>query len=375
MNSNFISNESLNNLESIYKNPEKFITREDVQAISIWLKEVEDSENTFQSYKKEAERFVLWLLDKNKLSIKEVTREDILSYKKFLSAPEPAEKWIGPAKPRSHPGWKPFSKPLQNSSIKQALIIIKSMFNYLNKSGFLTKNPFSFGKKEMVVLEKSYRVERFLEKNTFYFVLEVIENLPRSSQKDIFHAERARWLFYLLYFTGARRGEVAKAKMKDFKNEKGLWWWEVKGKGNKKGRIPCQDELMEALVRYRKASNLNSDYPNQDDETPLIISFFRKKESNLSEKSIYLIVKNIFSVAAQISKKEFKGFEKKLELASTHWIRHTSASHQLHAGVPLIIVSQNLRHSNIQTTQRYLHTEEDERHHASQIMKLRNSKQ
>ena len=345
------------------------ISTADIRASSVWLKEVEDSKNTFQSYKKEVERFLLRVYIENK-SLQETTREDILNYKNFLANPEPAERWIGPAKPRLHPQWRPFSKPLQNSSIKQSLTIIKSLFNYLSKSGYLKSNPFSFGKKEIIAIQKNSKIERFLEKDIFFYVLKIIEKLPRSLEKEFLHAERARWLFYLLYFTGARRGEVAKAKMGDFKKENGLWWWEVYGKGNRKGLIPCQDELMEALVRYRKALKLKEDYPSQYDETPLVVSLFQRKENNLTEKSIYLIVKNIFTLAAEASKLEGKGFEKKLERASTHWIRHTSASHQLEAGVPLIMVSKNLRHSNIQTTQRYLHTEENERHAASQMMRL-----
>lgn len=56
----------------------------------------------------------------------------------------------------------------------------------------------------------------------------------------------------------------------------------------------------------------------------------------------------------------------RLAAASTHWLRHTAASHQLEAGVPLLVVSQNLRHASIQTTRKYLHTEDDARHQASQ---------
>ncbi|VEB42912.1 site-specific tyrosine recombinase XerC [Chromobacterium violaceum] len=61
----------------------------------------------------------------------------------------------------------------------------------------------------------------------------------------------------------------------------------------------------------------------------------------------------------------------KLRAASTHWLRHTAASHQLEAGVPLLLVSQNLRHASIQTTRRYLHSEEDARHEASRLHKLK----
>lgn len=50
--------------------------------------------------------------------------------------------------------------------------------------------------------------------------------------------------------------------------------------------------------------------------------------------------------------------------ASTHWLRHTHASHALngregHAPVPLQIVQNNLGHSSIATTSGYLTTERD----------------
>ena len=50
--------------------------------------------------------------------------------------------------------------------------------------------------------------------------------------------------------------------------------------------------------------------------------------------------------------------------ASTHWLRHTHASHALngregHAPVPLQYVQNNLGHSSIATTSGYLTTERD----------------
>jgi integrase/recombinase XerC len=44
---------------------------------------------------------------------------------------------------------------------------------------------------------------------------------------------------------------------------------------------------------------------------------------------------------------------------SAHWLRHTSATHQVDAGIDLRIVKENLRHSNLETTMLYQHTEAD----------------
>ncbi len=51
-----------------------------------------------------------------------------------------------------------------------------------------------------------------------------------------------------------------------------------------------------------------------------------------------------------------------LRRASTHWVRHTAASHQADVGTDLRHIQRNLRHASIDTTAIYLHVEDDERH-------------
>jgi integrase/recombinase XerC len=51
-----------------------------------------------------------------------------------------------------------------------------------------------------------------------------------------------------------------------------------------------------------------------------------------------------------------------LHRASTHWLRHSAASHQADAGTDLRYIQKNLRHASIETTAIYLHAEDDRRH-------------
>ena len=44
-----------------------------------------------------------------------------------------------------------------------------------------------------------------------------------------------------------------------------------------------------------------------------------------------------------------------LRAASTHWLRHSHATHLLRAGVPVTDVQRSLRHRDINTTRRYTH--------------------
>jgi integrase/recombinase XerC len=51
-----------------------------------------------------------------------------------------------------------------------------------------------------------------------------------------------------------------------------------------------------------------------------------------------------------------------LRRASTHWLRHTAATHQADAGNDIRFIQKNLRHASIETTAIYLHAEDDRRH-------------
>ncbi|HNY46650.1 MAG TPA: site-specific integrase, partial [Casimicrobium sp.] len=54
---------------------------------------------------------------------------------------------------------------------------------------------------------------------------------------------------------------------------------------------------------------------------------------------------------------------------STHWLRHTAATHQADAGTDLRFIQKNLRHASLETTALYLHAEDDRRHQATTIPK------
>lgn len=56
----------------------------------------------------------------------------------------------------------------------------------------------------------------------------------------------------------------------------------------------------------------------------------------------------------------------RLRRASTHWLRHTAASHPADAGTPIHHIPQNLRHASVATSSIYLHTEEAR--HASTVL-------
>ncbi|RMC98503.1 site-specific integrase [Aquitalea palustris] len=345
------------------RHPDSLIAAQsDQQAVLLWLSEFIDRPATLRSYRKETERFLLWLADRNK-GLQAVRREDVLDYQRFLQAPWPAERWIGPARPRQHAHWKPFTGPLKPASIRQAITILSALFSYLSEAGYRHGNPFKLLRQRQP--PDTRPMERFLDHTAWQAILSALEQLPHNTHREQLQAARARWLLTLLYLTGARRQEVATARMGDISQRRQQWWWRVHGKGGSTADIPVSDELLHALGDYRHSLGLGR-LPLHGEDTPLLCRIAGQGQDSLhgvSDKAIYLICQEIFKRAA--SHCTDPQSRSQLLQASTHWLRHTAASHQLEAGVPLLMVSQNLRHASIQTTRRYLHSEDDARHQAT----------
>lgn len=336
----------------------------DSEAVLAWLAEYAQRPATLRSYRKEAERFLLWLASRGQ-TLAGVKRGDVHDYRRFLAQPHPATQWIGPALPRSHPQWRPFSGPLSEASIQHAFTILGGLYSYLNHAGHLAGNPFRLHKPPR---ERSQpALERFLERDAWTHVCNTLAQLPDDSARAIAQRERALWVFSLLYLSGARRSEASQAVMGDIFEKRGRWWWRVNGKTGV-ADIPVSDALLAALQRYRQHLGLPA-LPTPGETTPLIgkLAGSQAAQQGISDKALYLIVKEVMQRAAERAAEPLRST---LQQASTHWLRHTAASHQLDAGLSLLMVSQNLRHRSIQTTRRYLHSEDDARHDALQQLGL-----
>ena len=87
----------------------------------------------------------------------------------------------------------------------------------------------------------------------------------------------------------------------------------------------------------------------------------------VSDEFIYRTVKSVctgLSVELKMSDPVNSAIFSKV---TPHWLRHTSATHQVDAGIDLRVVQQNLRHSSISTTMHYQHTSNDHRFEETNI--------
>lgn len=345
-----------------------FITKQisannDLQAIQSWLAEFNDSPQTQRNYRKEAERLLLWSLIEKQMPLSSLTRDDLRDYQNFLADPQPQSRWCGQRKPRQNSLWRPFEGPLSESSIAQAITIINALFSYLVEAGYLSGNPLGLMRRKIKqrATNKTNVVERFLEQPLWQSVVAYIEGLPQSTPREQKEYERIRFLFHLLYLQGPRVSEVAQHTMQSIKQIRGKWWWQVTGKGQKTQLIPFNDAMLDALMRYRHFYGLPS-LPQPDEANPLFMSL--NGTHAVSSNMIYRLVKKVFSDCAKTFEKSRPDFAIKLKQASTHWLRHTSITHQADVGIELRYIKRSARHESVETTMLYQHAEDDQWHEA-----------
>ncbi|MFL9989017.1 tyrosine-type recombinase/integrase [Paraburkholderia sediminicola] len=346
---------------------------DDLSAVAAWLARYADVPGTLATYRKEAERLLLWAIMQHGKPMSSLTHEDLLVYGHFLADPQPAWRWIMTVrkKPgRASPDWRPFAGPLSPASVRHSMTILNAMFAWLVDAGYLAGNPLSLTRRRGV--KAGPRVTRYLTHELWDAVRTTIENLPVGTDRERLHAARCRWLFTVLYLGGLRAAEIASIPMgavfcrRDATGvERG--WIEVCGKGSKTRLVPASDELIAELARYRRTHGLPPT-PHPGEARPLLLPLIGH-EKPLSRGAIHLIVKEVFRLAAKRLRARGPEWHARADLlasASAHWVRHTAGSHMSDQQVDLRFVRDNLGHTSLATTSIYLHAEDDARHQATQ---------
>lgn len=338
----------------------------DLRAIQTWLLEFTHSPQTLRTYRKEAERLLLWAIIEKRKPFSSLSRDDLRDYQLFLANPQPQQNWCGLRRPRNHPSWRPFIGSLTQDSIAHAITIINALFNYLVEAGYLSGNPLGMMRRKLAkrINAKNKVTERYLEKNCWDVVLNYIEHLPKEISREQKHYERIRYLFYTLYLLSLRVNEVATAMMRDIKQVRGRWWITITGKGQKTNQIPINDCFLKALIRYREFYQLPK-FPHFNEENGLFMDI--AGSGCVSANMIYRLVKKTFLDCAKSIEKSNPDFAEKLKKASTHWMRHTSITHQADAGIELRYIKRNARHESVETTMLYQHAEEEKWHDAMSL--------
>ena len=215
---------------------------------------------------------------------------------------------------------------------------------------------------------------RSLSEHQWQAVLGYVAGLEESMAQI-----RLAFILLFAYGTGLRASELVAARTgaltaEDGKDDEGRkrkeHWLYVLGKGSKMRKVPMTHEVMGALSQYLAWRELAADPFECDPETRLIAPLENEEVGDgISESWLYGLLKGTFEQAARNLSGEDRA---KLKRASTHWLRHTSGSHQVRDDVPLVVVQQNFGHASLKTTGQCAQQEATIRHQAvTDFMKKR----
>jgi integrase/recombinase XerD len=344
----------------------------DVDAIKAWLARFVETQATFDTYRKESERLLLWSTTELRKPLSSLTHEDLLLYQRFLADPQPAQRWVmaGRKVARADPHWRPFAGPLSPSSQRQAFVIVNTLFAWLVNAGYLAGNPLSLSRQR--ARKAKPRVTRFLEDDLWQAVKTSIDAMSRDTAREQEHYARVRWLISLLYLMGLRISEVVSNPMGGFfrrrdRDGQDRWWLAITGKGDKERLLPATTELMAELALYRRHYGLAA-LPYGGETTPLLLPIGGTHRT-MTRSAVHLIIKQVFDNAIghlQSTGEAHERATERLRQASAHWLRHTAGSHMMDGQVDLRYVRDNLGHASISTTSQYLHADDDDRHRATE---------
>ena len=361
--------------------------KNDYEAIAAWLATKHDpnagragktssgNAATHRAYRKEAERLLLWSILELGKPLSSLSVEDVNAFKAFLAAP-PA-RWCGP---RHHQRWSPLWRPLEGSlgtiALRQAVVILRSLFTFLVSQNYLIGNAFagvSLPREQGRALG-SRRALTFGQWDALEARLDAMagEAGDEGSAGGALGRRRGRAIRWL-YATGLRLVEIANARcgdleLVDYRAPDGRqaqgWMLSVVGKGQRLRQVPVPDRLIEEL-QTELARHGEADVRHEANRaTAILVRFEAGVATPWSSSGLAKAIKRVLEqCAAGMSADDARQLRK----ASTHWFRHTHATHALNGRpgeggtVPIQVVQNNLGHASIGTTSGYLTTERDAR--------------
>lgn len=389
----------MNNIDNLI-NMSHVKNKEDYKHAYNFLLSYRGSLDTFNSYRREIERFLQWVwLIANK-TIPQITKEDFEQYLDFCK--KPLNSWIGLYRvPRfittadknnriPNPKWRPFvvsvakkdfistenlsteQYKLSKKSFKEIFAITQSFYNYLLEQKYAIINPISQIRQKTKYFSKQQHkfVVRKLSDLQWSFVIETTEMMAEGSIEH----ERLLFIMNMLYSLYLRISELtvtyrSEPQMKDFyKDLEGNWWFKTIGKGNKERSIPVSDALLVALKRYRKSLGLPP-LPSAHEEIPLLPK--QKGQGGItSTKTIRNMVQLCFNNAIERMQQEgFNDEAEELKSATVHWLRHTGISNDVKFR-PKEHVRDDAGHSSSAITDKYIDIDLKERHLSAKNKKI-----
>lgn len=339
----------------------------DIEAIGAWLGSRRQGDHTRRSYTLHAERFLLWMIFERGKPLSSATVEDCAGYRDFLAALGDKNQpwrwrldrtsWVAPlTRRRIDPRWKPFTGTLSPDSQKLSITVLNIMFGWLAAKRYLIDNTWQ-GINTAVQIRPRLKTDHSLTRGQWESVLSHCDQMEPDERYW-----RLKFLLWLAYSTGMRLSEIRKVTVSDIKESEdgGGFDLNVVGKRNKLREIPIGAMVMGVLADYMEVRGHGRRIEMWPPDAPLVASLgshlqhAQKAGESLSDTAIYNILVGHFRATADAIELDDMRAASRLRKASTHWMRHTCATHLIHAGIPMDVAQDLLGHESPATTALYV---------------------
>lgn len=316
----------------------------DLDAIEAWLAAKASSGSKSKTYRREAMRIHLWsMYECSGKQFCQLSVHDCNHYLRFLQCVP--SKWTSQVRVKEGAlGWAPFRGSLNNQSIRQSLVIVTSMFAWLQKAQYLTGNPWLSvdQRAEKRDTEKSPLGQKVLTASIDTELLKFLDGQPPSPSRT-----RMRFILCFIEAVGLRSAELLNAKLGDLEQTPDGWMMQVTGRNASNRLISVPGQAVAALDEYLSSRGFLS-IESAPPDAPLLAST-KNPMQPIGYQALYEHVRGWFTKAAKSSILSADE-QAVLSGASVHWLRHTFGSRAMAREVPVDAIQMQMGHSNVQTT-------------------------
>ena len=376
-----------------FPGPGRINATHDLDAIHSWLSLKDGNASTYNAYKKELERLLLWAVLERGKAVSSLNTDDCKAYIHFLKTLTSADhQWVTLAPAVKGQGrWKPFTYRLPKTpagpadanpgpvqpalvlsprSVNYARTVICSCLDWLVRQQYLKHNNFDgiasikFAQARLQSTNRAFTLKQ-MQAVFAYAEARVLPEAP-----DFPATRRTLYILRFAFNTGLRIHELAAASFGDIEGLDGdageHYFLKVVGKNSQERKTSLPSVFIEELQAYLRLRGLPSHFDFLPQQAPLIPSLRDQTgRKHLTPAGIHKILAAFFE--QMLNDLENGGnadprLAIKLRKASTHWLRHSYGSYLANdKQVPLTYIRDELGHANISTTSLYLNTDAKQR--------------
>lgn len=255
------------------------------------------SDNTITSYRTDISQFLEWL-EKQTQALSAIDQLTIREYKYYLNA------------------------QYKSTTVSRKLTALKGFVNYLTDEGILSIS--------LSIIDRTKKEEKLPRVLSLEEIERMLAVIPRNNLQGL----RDYAIIEIMYATGLRVSELTELGVSAYYAQE--QFIRVVGKGSKERLIPFGHKAKKAVNDYL-AARFEAGCGSDD------ILFLSNRRKAMTRQAVWKLIKKY----AQMAEIPFE--------VTPHTLRHTFATHLLNNGVDLRAIQEMLGHSDIATTQIYVH--------------------